>query len=855
MAVDVEELIVQPFRELVQRGREAVANAEAECIEPQLAWLMLRAARAIVREGERALYRVQPLLDANLEKHGDAFREAMRENDDLFASQRQLEDVLYDLDDFIELDNFDARKFAEVQAASKSFALCAIEIMKRLRIEDGLPESPTSSRSLFPPLPPLPTGRVEPLMISRPSTRGENYGIGPMLVNSRHSKSLPQMGRASSGSIRSSMGGAPPRRMSNRKSQKSLAPSTSSSDSQYSQQSSKLSNLWPVTPDTISKEIGSPRPSTPEILSEEIENMQIMSEPNIPQRAGNRPARVSVSAIPWTTAWVNEQLASTQHGPQPRTVLEDARARHVSADNPGSVHKKHRYTFSSSTGSSARSMPDPISPTSTGNRTSVFSSSYGHMSYLRKIAAFPTGEYRRSSLVPSPYESLSSSNLDIPSPLHESPESPFSPDSAIGLDLKEDATSPPAIPAKASARTTASPSIRPIWHSCEENCTIGPNSTLRHLKGFCDGAHAFKTGRVQEATKTALVIETPAVTANHDTMSGAALALGATEHVMAMNARTVVSQCRNCEYRHLNTELSRDLKNDPKANQSKEGVRYRLRFLYKSHVATDSVVAVRYGCLFCEHSGFTTREGDATVFTSEMQLLRHLAYHSQPLPQIPGVTVLYGNLGEYHPNAEDYDLHFPDPPLDNPTSDLEAALFARLPVAQAVKSHVQRHGEKAPTDPDGRKDVLQFLVGARIVGVQYPDQWGGKWCTGWHDGVRGAFPAKMIVLSPPSKSGVRLPGTNNDGVVVTARWKWETKDPSAGWIVFDKNATINNVSWLSYDSWCWSGMTKDGRIGFFPASHIKGESIRDAPATPATGFKARRLFKRRAHSSVSSISD
>jgi hypothetical protein len=80
MAVDVEDLIVQPFRELIQRGNEAIANAEAARLtNPEISQVMLRSARAVVREGERALQRVHPLLLDHLERHGDAFRDAVKE--------------------------------------------------------------------------------------------------------------------------------------------------------------------------------------------------------------------------------------------------------------------------------------------------------------------------------------------------------------------------------------------------------------------------------------------------------------------------------------------------------------------------------------------------------------------------------------------------------------------------------------------------------------------------------------------------------------------------------------------------------------------------------------------------------
>lgn len=76
----MEDLIVQPFRELIDRGNEAIVNAEGAGPEHvELSQVMLKSARAVVREGERALQRIQPLLLGHLEKYGDAFRDAVRE--------------------------------------------------------------------------------------------------------------------------------------------------------------------------------------------------------------------------------------------------------------------------------------------------------------------------------------------------------------------------------------------------------------------------------------------------------------------------------------------------------------------------------------------------------------------------------------------------------------------------------------------------------------------------------------------------------------------------------------------------------------------------------------------------------
>jgi hypothetical protein len=84
MAVDIEELIIAPFREVVDRGKEAAANADAAVQDgdddDESAKRMAKAAKGVVREGERALRRLQPLWDDQVEKHGDTFKAAMGKN-------------------------------------------------------------------------------------------------------------------------------------------------------------------------------------------------------------------------------------------------------------------------------------------------------------------------------------------------------------------------------------------------------------------------------------------------------------------------------------------------------------------------------------------------------------------------------------------------------------------------------------------------------------------------------------------------------------------------------------------------------------------------------------------------------
>lgn len=81
MGVDAEDLIIQPFKELVERGNEAIRNAEdAGATDPDGAKQMLKSANSIVKEGDRALQRLQPLWTSQVAKYGDAFTQAIGDN-------------------------------------------------------------------------------------------------------------------------------------------------------------------------------------------------------------------------------------------------------------------------------------------------------------------------------------------------------------------------------------------------------------------------------------------------------------------------------------------------------------------------------------------------------------------------------------------------------------------------------------------------------------------------------------------------------------------------------------------------------------------------------------------------------
>lgn len=375
-----------------------------------------------------------------------------------------------------------------------------------------------------------------------------------------------------------------------------------------------------------------------------------------------------------------------------------------------------------------------------------------------------------------------------------------------------------------SARSLASSQISgPVPR--EPDMSIGPGSSLYIMSGFCTGAQVFKSSMHQDGIRR---------------MAG---------HVAGVS--TATARCDNCSYGHAFSELDLDVneKSTRATFPRADGVLFRMRLLYKSHLVAQRPSEAFYGCLFCAQTGAVVREGDATVFKHSDDLFRHLARHPQPLPAVSGVTVLYGKeILTTDPRVNDFDLWLTEdavPPAQMPTPDI----LAKLPVATAAKDHVQRYAEKKLVRPDGKSadSLLQIFAGARIVGVEFVHNMGGKWCVGWHDGDWGYFPSKIVELEKPKPGRMDAPpmqfqgtGAMGSAVSVVAKWKWDPtvtiRDAAErGWIGFDKGERITNVGWPvvvegaggGREAWCWSGTNNKGRFGIFPRSHVDEATLKD----------------------------
>ena len=70
---DIADLILTPFRDIVEKGKTAVENAGDE--QP-----MLKASQGLVKEGERALKRIEPVCQKHFDECGSNFIDALKEN-------------------------------------------------------------------------------------------------------------------------------------------------------------------------------------------------------------------------------------------------------------------------------------------------------------------------------------------------------------------------------------------------------------------------------------------------------------------------------------------------------------------------------------------------------------------------------------------------------------------------------------------------------------------------------------------------------------------------------------------------------------------------------------------------------
>jgi hypothetical protein len=71
----VGDLVLTPFRDIVTQANVAISNAKDGGDEQ-----MLKAAQSLIKEGERALKRIEPLCRKHFDESGSHFVNAIKDN-------------------------------------------------------------------------------------------------------------------------------------------------------------------------------------------------------------------------------------------------------------------------------------------------------------------------------------------------------------------------------------------------------------------------------------------------------------------------------------------------------------------------------------------------------------------------------------------------------------------------------------------------------------------------------------------------------------------------------------------------------------------------------------------------------
>lgn len=163
-----------------------------------------------------------------------------------------------------------------------------------------------------------------------------------------------------------------------------------------------------------------------------------------------------------------------------------------------------------------------------------------------------------------------------------------------------------------------------------------------------------------------------------------------------------------------------------------------------------------------------------------------------------------------------------------------ASKVASRPSAHATTTHHPKPTAKTFRDPDGQP-TMHFAEGAKIVGITFPERFGGSWCIGYHDGECGSFPASTVSLLSPPRDEVKM--NPQSSLQAVAKWDWKPKDKDEGWLKFSKGERIFNVGYAWQDQWCWSGCTSKGKWGLFPSSFVEDLMSTDSSSGNAKASK------------------
>jgi hypothetical protein len=181
-------------------------------------------------------------------------------------------------------------------------------------------------------------------------------------------------------------------------------------------------------------------------------------------------------------------------------------------------------------------------------------------------------------------------------------------------------------------------------------------------------------------------------------------------------------RCSHCMYEARWGYILRDNDGHESGILREGSIRYRQRFLLKSHVATHKVDEAIYACIFCVADGRMVDPSDATVFFSHRKLLAHAQKHGSRPRSDSLNSMIRVAVGETSDLT--FDIHFPDTKRQSTATD-EISLLRSSNTASAMaltSCRKGKHGNKG-VDPLGRQ-TLEFARGARITKIvgNWPQQ-------------------------------------------------------------------------------------------------------------------------------------
>ncbi|KAM0448972.1 hypothetical protein ACHAO4_008201 [Trichoderma viride] len=847
---DIADLVLTPFRDIVEKGRTAVQNAGDT--QP-----MLKASQALLKEGERALKKIEPLCKKHFDDYGPNFIAALRDNEDIAQFRLQLTDMLWEFDDYIEVDDFDAAKFTELQMQSRAAAPKIYDILLKMKLEAPAQfNSQNFMSQLSPPSSPHPMPTMlMPQMPPTPSVTSSSYA-GRDSVSSSKTDSR-------------SVGDAAPAETANEQLRVLLdkAFNTSNNTNSIDLMSPPMpppDRALPVPPPPPPAAVDQLPPRPPSTNPWDIRVKTVASDDerplrDVPQARRRAPVDPALQT-PVDGQSPNSPLTSAKNFSVPRSNYSDsARSSSLVPDSARSSGLLQEYTLdgdlkhSSLTSQltdyslSPTQVSRPRAPSSTNSYSASTPTIPEEMSREKAIRARSTSRPRAVMYSPMPYRS------------QPRPRQPSYPTTAEGRvedvkpgprsdSLSDAAAQPPVSERRLSdAESLLDPNPLPVSTKppAYDRRPSAVNTEQQTQQQSLSGLELARrnTGLaaneipdsglipVDSSMPSAALANLPPQDLTIDNQSSfyvmKQFCAGATDVINGgigvkriKKPVAVAAKCTHCLYELDFKHVEFDLNKQEEGNYTKNGIGYRLRFLQKSHLHAKRVDDVMYACVFCIHTSRTLDQSDSTVFTSTAALFAHLARHPRPLPDVPGIAVV--DQTEVPPHlVNDYDLLFNSPPEPHPVRE-RAAELAHLPTGHAKESARRLFGQRLLPD---RTPALELIQGAKITGLTWPSRYGGEWAFGWHDGVFASIPIEILKLDRPPFSQIKR--NNSSRIRAKAKWKFSIKEKNEDWLKFDKDEVITNISWPYPEYWCWSGTNSKGKWGVFPQAFLDPNSLQE----------------------------